>query len=117
MWFVVILLVTMLLTLVIVNYLASQGVQALPAAALSQPPTADPVRTTYNIVSSCLVTIFSCTWVAIHPNIPHPGIGYKKKFLRRVRLMILALIAPECVLTWALRQWLAARRLEKKYKK
>ena len=29
-------------------------------------------RTIWSIVWSCLVTIFSCTWVAVHPNIPCP---------------------------------------------
>ncbi len=29
-------------------------------------------RTTSDIVTSCLATIFACTWTAIHPNIPSP---------------------------------------------
>ena len=29
-------------------------------------------RTIWSIVWSCLVTIFSCTWVAVHPNVPCP---------------------------------------------
>ena len=29
-------------------------------------------RTIWNIIWSCLVTIFSCTWVAVHPNVPCP---------------------------------------------
>ncbi|TDL22555.1 hypothetical protein BD410DRAFT_803347 [Rickenella mellea] len=40
-------------------------------------------RTTSDIIWSCLVTIFSCTWVAFHPNIPAPyessfGIGLRR---------------------------------------
>ena len=27
-------------------------------------------RSIWNIVWSCLVTIFSCTWIAVHPNVP-----------------------------------------------
>jgi len=107
----------MLLALVI-HYLASQGVQALPLAAISQtlPPTADAIRTKSNIVWSCLFTIFSCTWAAVHPNIPGSDMGCITNFLYRVRLMMLALIAPELTISWAMRQWIAARRLGKKYK-
>lgn len=107
-----------MLVALVINYLASQGAQAAPVAALAQapPPIIGPFRTKYDIISSCLITIFTCTWVAIHPNILEPGIGYKKKFLYRVRLMILTLIAPECTIAWAMRQWLSARRLGQKYK-
>jgi len=107
----------MLLALVI-HYLASQAVQALPLEAIAETssPTCDAVRTKSNIVWSCLVTIFSCTWVAIHPNIPGPDVGRFRKFLYRVQIMVLALIAPELIITWAMRQWRVARELGKKHK-
>ena len=62
------------------------------------------------------MTIFGCTWVAVHPNIAD---AEEKRFmagLRRLKLMAMAVIAPEMVILWALRQWLAARKLAKKYK-
>ena len=29
-------------------------------------------RSIWNIIWSCIVMIFSCTWVAVHPNVPCP---------------------------------------------
>ena len=70
-------------------------------------------RTIWNIVWSCIITIFSCTWIAIHPNIPSP----KKKnpvisfAEHRLPLFVCALLAPEYVLAWAIRQFLMARQI------
>jgi len=72
-------------------------------------------RSTQDIVWSCVVTIFACTWVSIHPNIPGLNEGCLTKFFRRVGVTVLALLAPELVVIWALRQWLASRRLAKEY--
>ncbi|TDL15014.1 hypothetical protein BD410DRAFT_685404, partial [Rickenella mellea] len=72
-------------------------------------------RTTSDILWSCLTTIISCTWVAIHPNVPAP---YESTFeigLRRFGIVIMALIAPELVIIWAMRQWLVSRRLARKH--
>ena len=71
-------------------------------------------RTIWNIVWSCLVTTFACTWVAVHPNVPRPAQNVNQSWysrpLRRVRIMLYALIGPEFVLFWAWRQWKAANR-------
>ena len=66
-----------------------------------------------NIVWSCLVTIFSCTWVAVHPNVPCPVkwnlvISFARYCLP---LFICALLVPEYVLVWAIRQFLSARQI------
>ena len=81
-------------------------------------------RTIWSIVWSCLATIFSCTWVAVHPNIPCPkkrdANGWIGKCIwnpllsfaeNRLPLFICALLVPEYVLAWAIRQFLSARRL------
>ncbi|TDL14490.1 hypothetical protein BD410DRAFT_845987 [Rickenella mellea] len=91
------------------------SVQALPfdKRAISACTDLNNCRTTSDIVWSCLTTTFSCTWVAIHPNIPAP---YESSFeigLRRLGVVIMALIAPELVIMWAMRQWIVARRLAK----
>ena len=70
-------------------------------------------RTIWNIVWSCFATIFSCTWVAIHPNIPcpkkrNPIISFAE---HRLPLFVCALLVPEYVLAWAIRQFLRARRI------
>ena len=71
-------------------------------------------RTIWNIVWSCLVTTFACTWVAVHPNVPKPGQNVNQRWysrpLRRVRIMLYTLIGPEFVIFWAWRQWKAANR-------
>lgn len=73
-------------------------------------------RTIWNIVWSCLVTIFACTWVAVHPNIPDPDEKWVRIASRRVGITIMALIAPELVIVWAIRQWINARKLAQMYK-
>jgi hypothetical protein len=62
------------------------------------------------------VTIFGCTWVAVHPNIPNAEDKWFTTALRRLKLMVMALIAPELVILWAMRQWVAARSLAKEHK-
>ena len=73
-------------------------------------------RTIWNIIWSCLATIFACSWVSVHPNIPAPEESWWRIFLRRLELMFWAVIGPELIITWALRQWLGARDLQKLYK-
>jgi len=74
------------------------------------------LRTTFNIVSSCVTIIFSCIWVALHPNIPSPDDSPLRIAIRRAKLMAMALIAPELIVLWAMRQWLVSRRLAAKYR-
>lgn len=61
-------------------------------------------RSTLNILWSCLATTFACTWVSVHPNIPF--FGHNKWAVRRWRifLMFLALLAPEIMIMWAMKQ-------------
>ena len=83
-------------------------------------------RTVWNIVWSCLVTIFSCTLVAVHPNVPCPKKqeenGWIKRciwnsllsfFRHRLPLFICALLVLEYMLAWAIRQFLRARQIAK----
>ena len=102
-----------------IYHFAFQGVQALPIATSSrvvEPSHSAPsVRTKFSIIFSCLSTIFLCTWVAAHPNIPGPGFTRQTVFWHHVRLVAVAIIAPEAVIMWAARQWIAARELRDKY--
>ena len=83
-------------------------------------------RTTWKIVQSCLVTIFSCTWVAVHPNVPCPkkreANGWIERCIwnlllsfaeHRLPLFVCALFVPEYVLAWAIRQFLVAQKIAK----
>ena len=86
-----------------------------PALALACICPADQ-RTIWDILWSCLATIYACSWVSIHPNIPAPSESSWRIFLRRIELMFWAVIGPETIIIWALRQWLGARNLERLYK-
>ena len=73
-------------------------------------------RTIWDLLWSCLATIFACSWVSVHPNIPGPNESSWRIFLRRLELMFWAVFGPEMIIVWALRQWLGAHHLEKLYK-
>ncbi|KAF7984863.1 hypothetical protein HWV62_10833 [Athelia sp. TMB] len=88
----------------------------------------DHCRTLAGLVQSCLVTILACVWFAVHRNIPEPkvdrprsGSALRRAFLfawhkvldqrQAANVFVVALLVPEWVLAWALRQWLVARGL------
>ncbi|SJL08989.1 uncharacterized protein ARMOST_12365 [Armillaria ostoyae] len=80
-------------------------------------------RTELSIIWSCLATIFASTWLAVHPNVP--GLNLTKEgsvwgifdrptimcSLERVKLMLIAILAPEAMVGWAIRQFLVARKV------
>jgi len=83
-------------------------------------------RTLLGIIWSCLTTVFLCTWVAIHPNIPAPeeedanflqSCQHKiaQFFVNKLPLFLFTLFIPEYVLAWAIRQRLTARQISKQY--
>ncbi|KAJ7846828.1 hypothetical protein B0H14DRAFT_3086241 [Mycena olivaceomarginata] len=69
----------------------------------------------FNIISGCLATIFACTWISVHPNVPGPGQGKLARARHRLGLMLVAIIAPELMAGFAARQFLDARWFSKKY--
>ena len=73
-------------------------------------------RTIYDILWSCLSTIFTCTWIVVHPNIPAPRDSQWAVLRRRMVIMAYILIAPEFVIIWAGRQHFAACYYAKKHK-
>ena len=81
-------------------------------------------RTIWNIVWSCLVTIFSCTWVAVHPNVPclkeHEANGWIQRCIwhpllsfaeHRLLLFVCVLLVPKYMLAWAIRQFVGAVKI------
>jgi hypothetical protein len=89
----------------------------------------DPIQTRslWNIIWSCLSTIFLCTWVSLHPNISStPEKPDSARFERWIRkplvkfltyklpLFLWALLVPEYILAWAIRQYMKAGRAKKK---
>ena len=83
--------------------------QKIPVSSLNDQ------RSIWDIIWSCLATIFACSWVSVHPNIPPPGASAVKVAIRRLELMAWSIIAPEYTIFWAAVQWISARKIEKKY--
>jgi hypothetical protein len=92
-------------------YFAHQAAHAAAGDVACYPTN---VRTKSAIMWSCFVTVLSCSWVAIHPDIPGPNTTRWTMFLRRVQLNIMAL-APEVIIIFAVRQWVSAYKLKYKY--
>ncbi|KAG1897542.1 uncharacterized protein F5891DRAFT_982517 [Suillus fuscotomentosus] len=74
-------------------------------------------RTMWTIISSSVFTLFACIYGAIHPNIPSPEDRPLRVLLQLLGTMIMALIAPELIITWAMRQWFSARRVTRQFEK
>lgn len=72
-------------------------------------------RALNEIILSCFATILACTWSAVHPNVPSPTDCWWTRFKRQVGMMIYALLAPEVITGWALRQRVAAQKIASSY--
>ena len=67
--------------------------QALPASWRDEPLT----RGTWNILSTCLITLALCLWTALHLNIPRHREGVWRSKMRKARWLLLGLLAPEMI--------------------
>ncbi|KAF9260558.1 hypothetical protein L218DRAFT_932341, partial [Marasmius fiardii PR-910] len=76
-------------------------------------------RTLEDIVWSCLSVVVICTWTAVHPNVPvvPQALHWMLVTWDKFKIFVVALIAPELIVLWAMRQWVAARNVLKKYRK
>ncbi|KAF8969315.1 hypothetical protein BDZ97DRAFT_1915280 [Flammula alnicola] len=72
-------------------------------------------RTGWEISWSCIITILACTWSAVHPNIPGPRDSGWTCFKRQVVTMFYAMVAPEFMALWAMRQYSGARKIMRDY--
>ena len=97
----------------VANLLEESSISNATSTVLSTP--ADQ-RSLWDILWSCLATLFACSWVSVHPNIPGPDESSWRIHLRRLELMSWAIFAPEMIISWALRQWAGALHLKKLYK-
>ncbi|KAF4616639.1 hypothetical protein D9613_008300 [Agrocybe pediades] len=94
---------------------------SIPDALFSSnfPRDADPTppcpRQRIEIIWTCVATILAASWVSVHPNIPDVKESKIKKTLRRIELMIWAIITPELIIFWAMRQWYGARLMEREF--
>ncbi|KAJ7206564.1 hypothetical protein GGX14DRAFT_367147 [Mycena pura] len=85
-------------------------------------------RRLFDIVWGCLTTIFACTWVSVHPNVPPPDpnppdffwpklkwrvIVASGPLWRRLKLMLITVIAPELMFGFAAKQFIVAQGFSK----
>ncbi|AEO64639.1 uncharacterized protein THITE_47478 [Thermothielavioides terrestris NRRL 8126] len=78
--------------------------------AAGQNATADAVvgwvagpseRGTLNLVWSCVITIFACTWTVLHLNVPGLHEGPWRRGLRKAKWMAINVLFPEFILSKA----------------
>ncbi|KAJ7151311.1 hypothetical protein C8R43DRAFT_1235942 [Mycena crocata] len=109
---------TMLLLLYLVHALHTSG-RPVPGDGLASRAAAESCddinncRKLFDIIWGCLVTIFACTWVSVHPNVPPPNQSWLALFWRRLKMMLIAIIAPELMVGFAARQFFTARSFAK----
>ena len=117
-----------MLILLALYHLGWSSVKAFPIQARDESisnscDSLQDCRSVSDIIWSCLTTIFLCTWVAIHPNISYPVCQENMRFWQRrihemsqcitqgMPLFILALLFPEYILGWAIKQRMVADRI------
>lgn len=72
-------------------------------------------RTLFNVIWSCILTVFICAWTSVHPNVPPQS--RMRGLIARIKLMFWTIVAPELVLAWAVRQWFSATEVRDIYNK
>ncbi|KAF8856437.1 hypothetical protein BDZ45DRAFT_745482 [Acephala macrosclerotiorum] len=81
-------------------------------------------RGTFSLLSSCLITLSLSVWTAVHLNItverlPHEKLSFFRRLnsqpaIRRLKWMLMGLLAPELVVYTAWQQWSSAREMTRK---
>ena len=85
----------------------SSHMSSIPAAWVNEPDG----RGTWGLIQTCLLTLFLCVYTAVHLNVlPHQS--KKQSFFRRIRATLLACVAPEFMLVYAMYQWSLAKQLQ-----
>ncbi|KAJ6573016.1 hypothetical protein DFH09DRAFT_1459306 [Mycena vulgaris] len=108
----------MLLVLSLVYMLSQRSTPAQtldPRASVDSCDDINNCRRLFDIIWGCLTTIFACTWVSVHPNVPPPDQGWLALLWRRLRMMFIAVIAPELMVGFAARQLIVAWRLSNEF--
>ncbi|KAF8651844.1 hypothetical protein AX16_004644 [Volvariella volvacea WC 439] len=87
-------------------------------AAAMTASRCDPTRTRtiFDILYSCIGVILLCTYISMHHNIQDQNDSRAKVMWLKIRTTLYALIAPEVVIVWAIRQRIMAGRIAKENK-
>lgn len=88
---------------------ADTSIGAMSNSTISWKPDPD-FRGTFNILSTCLGTLFICVWSAVHDDVTKGKKGFRVT-LRRIGWLIVGLLGPELLLFISYRQWWEARRI------
>ena len=79
---------------------------------IAPPWVPDPDnRGTWSLLYSCVFTLVLCVWTAIHLNIPSYQESHKSQWLRKLKWVLLAIIAPELGVYTAFEQYDQAKGL------
>ncbi|KAK0475643.1 hypothetical protein EDD18DRAFT_1115916 [Armillaria luteobubalina] len=90
------------------------GAQTSPNNGKDEPACIGDQRTVFCIIWGYLTTIYACTWLAVHPNVPGRSITTKGSFscaIERAKIMGIAILAPEIIVGWAAGQFSIAWKL------
>lgn len=71
-----------------------------------------PGRGTLSLITTCLATIFLCTWVVIHPRV-YQRESYANS--HKIALFFKAIIAPEFIAVEGLQEWAQCQRMIRDY--
>jgi hypothetical protein len=66
-------------------------------------------RGTAGLLYTCLITIFLCVWSALHISIPARNYSQTENFFYKVKLAVVAIIAPELVFLNAINEYFFIR--------
>ncbi|KAK3983878.1 hypothetical protein QBC44DRAFT_390445 [Cladorrhinum sp. PSN332] len=59
-------------------------------------------RGTFDIIESCAITVFACTWTIQHLNVPGKNDGWIRRLLRTCKWMAINVLLPEFILAHAI---------------
>ena len=80
-------------------------------------PNSPNIRSGYDILWSCLVTIFACTYTVLHLNIPSRKDSKTRRAFRKLKYLLVNLLAPEVMALAAVWDLLNARSSLKSFRK
>ena len=68
-------------------------------------------RGTWSLLYSCVFTLVLCVWTAIHLNVPSYHEGHISQWKRKLKWVMLAIIAPEVGVYAACEQYIEAKEM------
>ena len=74
-------------------------------------------RGTFQLITSCVLTLTVCVWSALHLNVPTQNSTLRQRIIRRTKWILLGIFAPELVVSTAFAQYLTARWLYREIQK